>query len=73
MGKQVRKSFKPRTNPIGVRANGNTEFIADQQITIQPDQVLPVVDKVYICYFHLNGIPFVNSFFFMLVGFTRCH
>lgn len=48
MGKQVRRTFKPRANPMGVRANGSSEIIADQQLTIQPDQVLPVVDKVQI-------------------------
>lgn len=46
MGKQVRRTFKPRANPMGVRANGSSEIIADQQLTIQPDQVLPVVDKL---------------------------
>jgi hypothetical protein len=47
MGKQVRKTFKPRTNPLGARATaGAYEGVADQQVTFQPDQVLPVVDKV---------------------------
>lgn len=46
MGKQVRKTFKPRANPMGLTVNGSSEIIANQQLTIQPDQVLPVVDKV---------------------------
>lgn len=47
MGKQTRKSFKPRTNPLGSRiAAGVQEGINEQQMTLQPDQVLPVVDKV---------------------------
>lgn len=50
MGKQVRKTFKPRTNPLAARginaATGVMEGVADQQLTLQPDQVLPVVDKV---------------------------
>lgn len=47
MGKQTRKSFKPRTNPLGSRITaGVQEGINEQQMTLQPDQVLPVVDKV---------------------------
>ena len=45
MGKQVRRTVKRRTNPLGV-SNG-TSLVADQQLTIQPDQVLPVVEKVH--------------------------
>ncbi|CAO3613695.1 unnamed protein product [Mucor fragilis] len=47
MGKQTRKSFKPRANPLGSRiAAGVQEGINEQQMTLQPDQVLPVVDKL---------------------------
>jgi hypothetical protein len=47
MGKQSRKSFKPRMNPLGSSVTaGVQEGINEQQMTLQPDQVLPVVEKV---------------------------
>lgn len=45
MGKQVRKTYKPRVNPIGNKPEGVIEGV-DQQLTLQPDQVLPVIEKV---------------------------
>ncbi|KAI8090914.1 armadillo-type protein [Gilbertella persicaria] len=47
MGKQVRKSVKRRTNPLGPQVTaGVQQGVIDQQITLQPDQVLPVVQKL---------------------------
>lgn len=46
MGKQVRKTYKPRANPIGNKAEAGVIEGVDQQIVLQPDQVLPVVQKV---------------------------
>lgn len=46
MGKQVRKTFKPRPNPIGNKEEPATLENGEQQLTLQPDQVLPVVQKV---------------------------
>ncbi|GAA5801878.1 hypothetical protein HPULCUR_007335 [Helicostylum pulchrum] len=46
MGKQVRKTFKPRPNPIGNKEEPATLENGEQQLTLQPDQVLPVVQKL---------------------------
>ncbi|KAI8094205.1 armadillo-type protein [Thamnidium elegans] len=46
MGKQVRKTFKPRPNPIGNKEGPATLENVEQQVTLQPDQVLPVVQKL---------------------------
>jgi hypothetical protein len=47
MGKQTRKTLKPRVNAFGARVTaGIQQGIAEQQMTLQPDQVLPVVEKV---------------------------
>jgi hypothetical protein len=47
MGKQTRKTLKPRVNPLGARLTaGVQQGITEQQMTLQPDQVLPVVEKV---------------------------
>lgn len=47
MGKQIRKTLKPRVNPLGDRvAAGAQQAVTEQQMTLEPDQVLPVVEKV---------------------------
>lgn len=53
MGKQVRKTYKPRVNPIGNKPEGVIEGV-DQQLTLQPDQVLPVIEKVCTPFFFLD-------------------
>lgn len=46
MGKeQIRKTHKPRTNPLGVRVTGQHEIV-NPPIDLHPDQVLPVIQKV---------------------------
>ncbi|KAG1468335.1 hypothetical protein G6F56_003891 [Rhizopus delemar] len=48
MGKQTRKAFRSRTDPLGARAtNAVQEGLLEQQsIEIKPDQVLPVINKL---------------------------
>lgn len=46
MGKeQIRKTHKPRTNPLGVRVTAQHEIV-NPPIDLHPDQVLPVIQKV---------------------------
>ncbi|KAI8975665.1 armadillo-type protein [Mycotypha africana] len=47
MGKEVRKSAKRRSNPLGNRVtSGVQRGLDEQQPTLQSDQVLPVVQKL---------------------------
>lgn len=46
MGKQVRRTFKPRPNPLGQTREETTVPGNIEQVTLAPDQVLPVIQKV---------------------------
>lgn len=48
MGKQIRKAYRSRTDPLGSRVTaGARQGILEQQtMELQPDQVLPVIQKV---------------------------
>lgn len=46
MGKLPRNSFKNRANRLGSRVNSGIQEGVNEQLTLQPDQVLPVVQKV---------------------------
>lgn len=46
MGKQVRRTYKPRPTPLGNKPEAGVIEGLDQNIVLQPDQVLPVVQKV---------------------------
>ncbi|KAI7895572.1 armadillo-type protein [Mucor mucedo] len=46
MGKQVRKTYKPRPNVLGKKPEAGVIEGVDQQIVLQPDEVLPVVQKL---------------------------
>lgn len=48
MGKQIRKAYRSRTDPLGSRVSaGARQGILEQQtMELQPDQVLPVIQKV---------------------------
>ncbi|KAG1051768.1 hypothetical protein G6F43_006048 [Rhizopus delemar] len=47
MGKQIRKAYRSRTDPLGSRVSaGARQGILEQQtMELQPDQVLPVIQK----------------------------
>ncbi|KAI7904755.1 armadillo-type protein [Cokeromyces recurvatus] len=47
MGKDKRKAIKHRINPLGTKLNANVQQgINEPQMTLQPEQVLPVIDKL---------------------------
>ncbi|KAI9247342.1 armadillo-type protein [Sporodiniella umbellata] len=48
MGKQTRKAFRSRTDPLGARASSAVQqgMASQQPTTLNPDQVLPVIGKL---------------------------
>ncbi|KAI9364803.1 armadillo-type protein [Pilaira anomala] len=46
MGKQVRRTFKPRPNPLGQTREETTVPGNIEQVVLAPDQVLPVIQKL---------------------------